>query len=67
MAIMQGLGDTEAASAPLSMHPRHEYALDLMLCMPSQHHAIGLQTDCMVLVPWPMLRLPDSHLDALWP
>ena len=44
-----------------------EYALDLMLCMPSQHHAIGLQTDCMVVVPAPVVRLPDSHVYALWP
>ena len=37
----------------------HEYALDFVLCMPSQHHASGLQTDCMVVVPAPMVRLPD--------
>ena len=30
--------------------PRLEYALELMFCMPSQHHAIGLQTGCMVTV-----------------
>ena len=47
--------------------PRHEYALDLMLCMPSQYHAIGLQTDGMVAVPAPVVRLPDSHVYALWP
>ena len=39
--------------------------LDLMLCMPIQHYAIGLQTDCMVIVPAPMVRLPDSHAYAL--
>ena len=44
-----------------------EYALGLMLCMPSQHHAIGLQTDCMVVVPAPVVRIPDSHVYAFWP
>ena len=39
----------------------------MMLCMPSQHHAIGLQTDCMVLVPAPVVRLPDSHVHAYGP
>lgn len=34
--------------------------------MPSQHNASRLQTDCMVVVPGPMVRLPDSHLYALW-
>ena len=41
--------------------PRLEYALELMFCMPSQHHAIGLQTGCMVTMPAPMVeaaRLP---------
>ena len=33
----------------------------------SQHHAIALQTDCMVVVPAPVVRLPDSHVYALWP
>ena len=67
MATLQALGHTEAATAPLSMHPRHEYALDLTLCMPSQHHAVGLQADCMVVVPGRVVRLPDSHVYALWP
>ena len=31
-----------------------EYASECMLCMLSQHHAIGLQTDCMVTVLAPM-------------
>ena len=44
-----------------------EYALGLMLCMPSQHYAIGLQSDCMVVVPAPLVRLPDSHVYAPWP
>ena len=32
--------------------------------MPSRHHhdAIGLQTDCMMVVPPPVVRLPDSHV-----
>ena len=30
--------------------PGLEYALELMFCMPSRHHAIGLQTGCMVTV-----------------
>ena len=38
-----------------------------MLCMPSQHHAIGLQPDRMVVVPAPCVRLPDSHVCALCP
>ena len=40
---------------------RLEYALELMFCMPSQHHAIGLQTGCMVTVLAPVVeaaRLP---------
>ena len=37
--------------------PRLEYALELMFCMPS-HHAIGLQTGCMVTVLAPMPRAP---------
>ena len=40
---------------------RTEYALESMLCMLSQHHAIGLQTDCMVIVLAPVFvaaRLP---------
>ena len=41
--------------------------MDLMLCMPSRHHAIGLQTDCMVTVLAPVVRLLDSHVYALWP
>ena len=45
-----------------SLHlPRLEYALESMLCMLSQHHAIGLQTDCMVAVLAPVVeaaRLP---------
>ena len=32
-----------------------------------EHCAIGLQTDCMVAVPAPVVRLPDSQLYALWP
>ena len=49
----------------------HQYtqarlALDVMLCMLSQNRAIGLQTDCMVIVPAPVVRLPDSHVYALW-
>ena len=35
--------------------------------MPAQHNASRLQTDCMVVVSGPMVRLPDSHLYALWP
>ena len=41
--------------------PRLEYALELVLYMLSQHHAIGLQTDCMVTVLAPVVeaaRLP---------
>ena len=35
--------------------PRLEYALELVLYMLSQHHAIGLQTDCMVTVLAPVV------------
>ncbi len=41
--------------------PRLEYALESMLCMLSQHHAIELQTDCMVTMLAPVVeaaRLP---------
>ncbi len=41
--------------------PRLVYALESMLCMLSQHRAIGLQTDCMVTVLAPVVeaaRLP---------
>ena len=40
-----------------------------MLCMLSQHHdhAVGLQTDCMVVVLAPVVRLLDSHVYTLWP
>ena len=47
--------------------PKPENVLDFMMYMPSQHHAIGLQTDCMLVVPGPLVRLPDSHVYALWP
>ena len=53
--------------AGASSAPRHEYALDLMLRMPTQLHATGLQTGCMVVVPAPVVRLPDSLVYALWP
>ena len=33
----------------------------------SQHRAIGLQTHCMVVVPALVVKLPDSHVYALWP
>ena len=39
----------------------------MMLYMLSQHRAIGLQIDCMVIVPAPVVRLPDSYVYALWP
>jgi hypothetical protein len=62
------------AQGPMSLgHQGHppcsqlEDALDGMLCMPSRHHAIGLQDDCMVVVPASVVRPPDSHVYALWP
>ena len=33
----------------------------------SQHHAIRLQTACMVIVQAPVVRLLDSNVYALWP
>ncbi len=34
-------------------------ALDFMLCMPYHYCAIWLQPGCIVVVPVPMVRLPD--------
>ena len=39
----------------------------VMHYMLSQHCAIGLQTDCMVVLPAPVVRLLDSRVYALWP
>ena len=39
--------------------PRLEYALELVLYMLSQHHAIGLQTDCMVTVLAPVVEAAE--------
>ena len=47
--------------------PGLECVLDCLYCMLQQHCAIGLQTDCMMAVPAPVARLPDSHVYALWP
>ena len=55
------------ASLAIRVMSRPEYAMDLALCMPSQHHAIGLHTDCLVFVPTPVVRLPEPHVYALWP
>ena len=41
--------------------------MNMMLYMLSQYRAIGLQTDCMVVVPARVLGLPDSRAYALWP
>ena len=48
--------------------PRLVYALESMLCMLSQHRAIGLQADCMMTVLAPMVeaaRLPCACPMAL--
>ena len=45
-------GDTSA--------PRLECALNCLDCMLQQHRVIGLQTNCMVVVPTPVVRLQDS-------
>ena len=48
--------------------PRLVYALESMLCMLSAHCAIGLQTDCMVIVLVPVIeaaRLPRECPIAL--
>ncbi len=48
--------------------PRLEYDLESMLCVLSLHHAIGLQTDCMVALLAPMVeaaRLPRVCPKAL--
>ena len=57
------------------VHPGQRNVLDFMLYMPSQHYAIqfpssklGCKTDCMLGLCWaPVVRLPDSHVYALWP
>ena len=46
---------------------RLEYVLCCHAYMLSQHCAIGLQTDCMVVLPAPVVRLLDSRVYALWP
>ena len=48
-------------------YTRPEFALDMTKCSLSQHHATGLQTDCMVIVLAPVVGLLDSHVYALWP
>ena len=57
----------DATCMYITSTPRPEFALDVMLYMLSQHCAIGLQTDCMVVVPAPMVKLPKSHVYALCP
>ena len=52
---------------PGSHLSRLVYDMESMLSMLSQHHAIGLQTGCMVAVLPPCLTLLDSHMYALWP
>ena len=47
--------------------PRLECVLNCLYCMLQQHRAIGLQSDCMVVVPAPVVRLPDCYVYALWP
>ena len=49
------------------VHPELEYALCLLQCKSPHLDAIGMQIDCMVTVPAPLVRLPDSHMYALWP
>ena len=39
----------------------------VMHYMLSQHCAMWLQTDCMVVLPAPVVRLLDSCVYALWP
>ena len=55
---MYWCGDTGASGL--------ECVLDCLYCMLQQHRAVGLQTDCMVAVPAPVVRLPDSHVYALY-
>ena len=54
-----GVGDTSASGL--------QCVLDCLYCMLQQHRAVGLQTDCMVAVPAPVVSLLDSHVYALWP
>ena len=49
------------------VHPGLSMPLCLLQCKLSQHHAIGLQTDCMVTVPAPVVRLLDMpYGPRLW-
>ena len=57
----------EAESCHAACTQAHVYGLEFMQCMVPQHRAIGLQTDCMVIVLAPVVRLPDSHVYSLWP
>ena len=56
-------GDTSTVRVTL----RLEYALNCLYYVLHQHCAIGMQTDCMMVVPAPVVRLPDSHVYAPWP
>ena len=51
----------------LAIITRLKYALDCLYCVLPQHRAIGLQTDCTAALPGHVVRLPDSHMYALWP
>ena len=46
---------------------RLEYALDVMLCMVAQYHAIRLQTDCIMAVLAPPVEVARLSVYALWP
>lgn len=37
------------------------------MCMPFQHHEVGLQINCMVVALALVVRLLDSRMHALWP
>ena len=66
-ASLWGWSMDVSSEGPL-VHPGMSiYALDLMLCMPSQHHAIGLQTDCVVVVPAPVVSLEAARLPRACP
>ena len=64
--LLWGWSPGVPSEGPL-VHPGMSMPWSWMLCMPSQHHATRLQTDCMTDVPAPMVRLPTSHVYALWP
>ena len=49
------------------LYTQASLALDVMLYMLYPHRAIGVHSDCMMVEPASVVRLPDSHVYVLWP